>query len=106
MAEYQLRYLPQFQKDLKDTALYISAKLLNPKAADDLINAVEKAILERQPEAESFEPFHSRKERKYSYYRIYVNNFIIFYVVIPEKNQKIMEIRRFLYSKSNWKQYI
>ena len=45
MAEYHLRYLPQFHKDLKETALYISAVLLNPDAADDLVDAVEQAIL-------------------------------------------------------------
>lgn len=77
MADYHLRYLPQFQKDLKEAALYISTELLNPQAASDLIDAVEQAILKRQPEAESFEQFHSRKERKFPYYRIYVNNFHI-----------------------------
>ena len=36
MADYQLRYLPQFQKDLKEAVLYITTKLLNPQAAGDL----------------------------------------------------------------------
>lgn len=103
MADYQLRYLPQFQKDLKEAVLYITTELLNPQAAGNLIDAVEQAILKRQPEAESFEQFHSRKNRKFPYYRIYVDHFIVFYVVIPEGNQKVMEIRRFLYGKSNWK---
>ena len=106
MPEYLLRYLPQFHKDLNETAQYISTELLNPEAADNLIDAVEQAILERQPKAEAFEPFHSRKERKYPYYRIYVKNFIVFYVVITEKNSKVMEIRRFLYGKSNWKKKV
>ena len=103
MHEYQLRYLPQFYQDLKRSSDYIANQLQNPQAADDLIDATEKAILERQPNAEAFEQFHSRKERRYPYYRIYVNNYIVFYVVIPEGEQKIMEIRRFLFAKSNWK---
>ena len=57
-------------------------------------------------EAEAFEQFHSRKERKYPYYRIYVKHFIVFYVVIPENDHKVMEIRRFLYGKSNWKKKV
>ena len=77
--------------------LYIRDELLNPSAADDLINAVEEAILKRLPNCESFEPYHSSKERKYPYYRIYVKNYIVFYVVIPNGNKKIMEVRRFLY---------
>ena len=106
MHEYQLRYLPQFHKDLKNCKKYISEILLNPQAADDFIDETESAILERQDKAEAFEPYHSRKERKYPYYRIYEKNYIVFYVVIPEGNQKVMEVRRFLFGKSNWKQKI
>lgn len=106
MREYQLRYLPQFYQDLKQHTDYIANHLQNPQAASDLIDAVEAAILERQPNAEAFEQYHSRKERRYPYYRIYVNNYIIFYVVIPEDGQKNMEIRRFLFGRSNWKRNI
>ena len=106
MREYQLRYLPQFHQDLKEHVLYIAQKLQNPEAARDLIDAVEKAILERQAFAEAFEQYHSRKERRYPYYRIYVNNFIVFYAVIPEGDHRVMEVRRFLYSKSNWQRSV
>ncbi len=106
MPEYQLRYLPQFYEDMKEHTQYISNVLLNPQAAADLIDAVEKAILDRLPVAEAFECYHSRKERRYPYYRIYVKNYVIFYVVIPEQDKKILEVRRFLYGKSNWKQSI
>ena len=106
MHEYELRYLPQFHEDLKQHVLYIAQKLKNPQAANDLIDSTEAAILERLPEAEAFERFNSRKERQYPYYRIYVKNFIVFYVVIPENRKKVMEIRRFLFGKSNWKRTI
>ena len=53
MHEYILRYLPQFREDLKNAVLYISDELLNPQAAADLIDAAEKAILERIPTAEA-----------------------------------------------------
>lgn len=63
---------------------------------------VEKAILERQPVAESFEPYHSMRERRYPYYRIYVKNFMVWYVVIDDEGtEKVMEVRRFLYNKQN-----
>lgn len=74
--KYKLRYLPLFYEDLDEKITYITEKLKNPKAASDLLDKVEKAILERLPVAESFEPYHSIRERKYAYYRIYVDNFM------------------------------
>lgn len=100
--KYKLRYLPLFYEDLEQKVVYIAEKLQNPKAANDLIDAVEKAIQERQPVAEAFEPYESMKERRYPYYRIYVKNFVVWYVVIDDEgNDKIMEVRRFLYNKQN-----
>ena len=45
------------------------------------LDDVARAILERLPNADSFEPYHSAKERQYKYYRIYVKNYIVYYVV-------------------------
>ncbi len=98
---YKLRYLPLFYEDFNEKIAYIRNILQNKKAADDLIDEVEKAILNRLPVCESFEKYKSKKERKHPYYRIYVKNFIIFYVVIKEDKNKIMEVRRVLYNKEN-----
>lgn len=99
---YQLQYLPLFYDDLLEKASYIRDNLSNPKAANDLLDAVEQAILERLPVCESFEPYHSVRERKYQYYRIYVNNFVVYYVVIDDDpDNKIMEVRRFLYKRQD-----
>ena len=76
--KYKLRYLPLFYEDMEDAVLYIAEELRNVKAANDLIDAVENAVLERQQFAEAFEPYHSIKERKYIYYRIYVKNYVVF----------------------------
>ena len=87
--------------------IYISETLHNEKAANDLLDAVEKAIMERLPIAEAFEPYCSVKERQYKYYRIYVKNFVIYYVVIDDiGSKKIMEVRRFLYNKQDREQLI
>lgn len=96
--KYRLRYLPLFYKDFSSIIDYITHVLENPKAAEDLIDTVENAIMERIPNAESFEKYASRKERKYSYYKIYVGNYTIYYVVIDDHaDNKIMEVRRILY---------
>ena len=92
--KYTLRYLPIFFEDPSEKVDCIAKKLKNKDAANHLVDEVEQAISERQPICESFKIYHSAKERKYPYYRIYVGNYIIYYVVI---DHKIMEVRRFLY---------
>jgi Plasmid stabilisation system protein. len=99
---YKLRYLPLFYEDLEEKLLYIAEELQNPQAANALLDAVEKAIFERLPDAEKFEKYNSIRERKYPYYRIYVKKFVVYYVVImDEGNEAIMEVRRFLYEGQN-----
>lgn len=100
---YELQYLPLFYDDLLATVKYLSEALHNPKAANKLIDDVENAVLDRLPNAEAFEPFHSLKERRYPYYRIYVNNYIVYYVVIEHR---IMEVRRLLYVGRNRNQIL
>ena len=59
----------------------------------NLVEKVENAILERLNYPLAFEPFKSSRKRKNPYYRIYVENFVVYYVVIED----IMEVRRILY---------
>ena len=98
-SKYILRYLPLFYGDVEEKLSYIAFDLNNPKAANELLNMIENAILERLPFAESFGKYFTHKERHYPYYRIFVKNFVIYYVVIHDKESgsKIMEVRRFLY---------
>lgn len=96
--EYKLRFLPLFEDDLNEIVDYIAFELQNPIAAEQLVDNVQQAIVERLPFAESFEPFRSSRNRKYPYYRISVRNYTVFYVVIGDT----MEVRRILYSRRDW----
>ena len=60
---YELRILPLFEEDLNEIVDYITYRLRNPVAANNLIDAVEAAIYERLPFAESFEQYTSSRER-------------------------------------------
>ena len=52
---------------------------------------------------EALEPYDGRAMvGKYPYYRIYVGNYTIYYVVIED----VMEVRRILYSKRNMEQIL
>lgn len=68
--------MPLFYRDLEEKVVYIAEELHNEKAANDLLDEVENAILERQTVAESFEPYRSLRERRYLYYRIYVKTLL------------------------------
>ena len=100
--KYKLWYLPLFYRDLEEKVVYIAEELHNEKAANDLLDEVENAILERQTVAESFEPYRSLRERRYLYYRIYVKNYTIFYTI----KDNAMEVRRILSSRRNFDKLI
>ena len=65
----------------------------NEDAALRLIDDVESAILERLDNPVAFEPYRSAKKRDHPYYRIYVRNYVVYYVVIGD----VMEVRRLIY---------
>ncbi|MCL5071575.1 MAG: type II toxin-antitoxin system RelE/ParE family toxin [Actinobacteria bacterium] len=91
--KYTLRYISRYEEDLNEIVNYIVFKLHNPHSAMMLVDKIENAILERLNCPLSFEPFQSNRKRKNPYYRIYVENFTIYYVVIDD----VMEVRRVLY---------
>ncbi len=94
MYDYELRYSPQYEEDLDRVMHYVTYKLKNPDAAVSLYYALDRAIMERLPFSESFEPYHSRKDRENVYYRIYVGSYVIYYVVRMVEGKRTMEIRR------------
>ena len=99
---YQLRYLPLFEQDLIGVVNYITNVLKNEDAALRLINDVEAAILKRLDNPLSYEPYPSTQKRDYPYYRIYVRNYVVYYVVIGN----VMEVRRFLYGPRDTERYL
>ena len=99
--KYKLRYLPLFEQDLIQTVSYITNVLKNTDAAEKLVNDIEDAIQERLEYPLAFEPFPSKK-RDYPYYRIYIRNYVIYYVVIGD----VMEVRRFLYGAIDTNRYL
>lgn len=99
--KYKLRYLPLFEQDLIQTVSCITNVLKNTDAAEKLVNDIEDAIQERLEDPLAFEPFPSKK-RDYPYYRIYIRNYVIYYVVIGD----VMEVRRFLYGARDTNRYL
>ena len=100
--QYKLRILPLFEEDFNEILDYITLRLKNIKAADDLITDVETAIQKRLSMPEAFEPYPSTRDREHPYYAIQVRNFTVFYVVIGDT----MEVRRILYSRRDMRKLL
>lgn len=96
--KYNIKYLPLFYDDLDKITDYIRYELANKIAADNFVNELEKEIHQRAYNPDSYEKYLSIKERKNTYYKIYVRNYTIFYTV----KDNIMEVRRILYSRRNF----
>ena len=95
---YTLRYLPIAKEDLATAINYILNEFQNPIAAENTLDRIEKAILQRLEDGpESFAIWPSTKEREYPYRRINVGNYTVWYVVIDN----VMEIRRIQPARRN-----
>ena len=100
--KYKIIYLPLFYKDLEKITDYIKYQLKNRIAANNFVNKLEKEINQRAFNPNSYEEYISNKKRKNTYFRIYVDNYTVFYTV----KDNTMEIRRILYSRRNFDKLI
>lgn len=93
--KYTITYTDTFIKQFNNISRYFIYKLQNKIAAENFYNEVITEIEKRSENPEIFEKYKSSRKRKNTYYRIYVKNYTIFYVV----KDNIIEIRRILYSR-------
>ena len=101
--DYTLRYLPIAKQDLAEAINFIYNTYQNPIAAENTLNRIENAIMERLEEGpESFAIWPSKKEREYPYRRINVGNYTVWYVVIDN----VMEVRRIQPSGRNEENFL
>lgn len=100
--KYTIKYTSTFINQLNNILKYFIHKLKNPIAAENFYNEVITKIERRSGNPESYKKHISRRKRKNIYYKIYVKNYTIFYIV----NNDTMEIRRILYSKRNFDKLI
>lgn len=104
MGNYNLFYSELAKDDLKEIALYISAELKNPSAAENLI----VRIIETAENCTQF-PYSNPvyvplKPLKREYRKAYVDNFMLFYWVNEDK--KCIEISRVIYARRNLESHI
>lgn len=92
---YEIRYLPLARKDLSDITAYIAEHLKAPKAALDLLNALDESISRLEQFPYSCKVYQPIKELENEYRLLPVKNYAVFYVV----KEKVVEIHRVVYAK-------
>ena len=94
--KFGIRYSVDFFEDLDAITSYIKNELKNGIVANRLIEKVDIAI-EKPISYEKYNTYGG-----YTYYKIYVDHYIIFYTVIED----VMEIRNIKYHKRDFSKLI
>ena len=100
--KYNIKYLPTFIYQLNNILYHLTYVLKNKNAAERFREEVIEKIEKRSESPTSFEIFKNSKIEKTNWYRIYVKNYTISYVV---KND-VMEVRRIYYSRRSFEKLI
>lgn len=93
--KYEIRYLPLASKDLYNIVSYIADELKAPKAAMDLIDALDTSISRLAQFPYSCRVYHPEKSLENEYRVLPVKNYLVFYVV----KEQVVEIHRVIYAK-------
>ena len=92
---YKVRYLPLALDDLKDIVKYIAHKLEAPRAAENLINKIDREVKKVSQNPFRCHVYAPLEKLKYEYRILNIDNYSLFYIIEKEK----VEIHRVLYSQ-------
>ena len=94
---YKPHYLPLALDDLKDIMRYIAHELEAPKAAENLLQKIDREVQKTAENPFRCRVYISTEKLKYEYRILHVNNYSIFFAIEKEK----IEIHRVIYSKKD-----
>ena len=97
---YDLHITATAERDLISAADCIEFVLLNPRAAEELLEEAEKEIAALAEFPERYPPVDDPVLKNWGIRLLPVKNYMVFYVVSEE--QRRVHIVRFLYGKRNW----
>lgn len=97
---YEVHITRAAENDLNEAADYIEFVLLNPQAADDLLDTVEETLPTLAQYAQRYALVDDLVLRTWGIRFVQIKNYLAFYT-ISEEEQKVY-IVRFLYGKRNW----
>ena len=97
---YEIEITSSAQRDMNGVVDYIEQVLLNPQAADDLLDEAETAINSLAQFPEKYSLVDDSVLKAWGIRYTSINNYLAFYIV-SERERKVY-IVRFLYKKRNW----
>lgn len=98
--KYQVHITDRAQRDLESTADYIEYSLLNPTAADELLNTAEEAFASLSDMPQRIMLVTDEVLAAWGIRFIPVKNYLGFYIIDEER--QVVHIVRFLYMKRDW----
>jgi plasmid stabilization system protein ParE len=93
---HKLKYLQLAKQDIHAIVLYISDTLNAPKAALDLMNALDEAISRLEQFPYAYRIYQAVNQLEHEYRLMPVNNYAVFYIVNEVKH--VVEIHRVIYA--------
>lgn len=97
---YTLHITAAAERDIKDATDYIEFVLLNPQAAEDLLEAVEDAVSALVENPRRMGRVSDSVLNAWGVRFIRIKSYLAFFVVDDETQR--VRIFRFLYAKRNW----
>ena len=97
---YRIHITASAERDLNEAADYIEFTLLNPQAADSLLDKAEEEINALAFMPEKFKTVDDPILASWGIRMITVNNYLVFYIV--DHKTETVHVIRFLYGKRDW----
>lgn len=98
--QYDVVVTSQAQEDIRQIFAYISFELLNPSAAESLLNRLEDSISALAAYPERFRPYEREPWKSRGFRMMPVSRYVAFYYVDEEKRTVV--VTRIFYSARNY----
>lgn len=97
---YTIHITSKAERDLNEALDYIEFNLLNPTAADNLLDHTEEKINELSFLPKKYKTVDDPVLSAWGIRLIIINNYLAFYII--DEETKTVHIVRFLHGKRNW----
>lgn len=94
---HKILYLPLAEADILAAVDYISFTLDAPKAANDLLDELDKTVAQLAEFPYSCELYRTERPMKDELRKVPVKGYVLYYAVFPDR----VEIRRFLHGRTD-----
>lgn len=98
--KYGVHITDRAQRDMENAADYIEFTLLNPTAADELLDAAEEVFSSLTEMPHRIMPAQDEVLAAWGIRFVQVKNYLGFYII--DEARQTVHVIRFLYKKRNW----